>query len=321
MVKNSEIGISIKQLFHEWDCCRINEDQFLRSLSQLGFTATRPLMNALDHHKLTRNLSFTDFMKVLMQEDITACSDTNRAPEHTKSTSRLYNAMIFKDIPVLSSAKAPYGTDNNLYTRDRTGQDEIDPLSAAIIDSASNQLRRSLGVVPGAKNVFDESDGPNGATMKPRNASHMTSTANPITGNGYVDEPDARPQLKERPSVNVITGEGFEREPKNSIVLSSKKHFDDRSTYRMSEWSASERNYDNPSSRPIGLMSDIISHNPDRVPLPHRPIMKAGSAKRPEICPFATDADDLDDMRRRILMNPLGKLTAPEPVSGPGTLQ
>jgi len=321
MVWNSETSLRIKLLFHEWDCCRLSEAQLIHGISDLGISPTRALMNALEHHKLTRNLSYIDFVKALMHEDAPSSFESSRSYGDSKAVPRLLNAVIFKDIPVISSAKAPYGTDNNLYTRDRTTESAIDSLSAAVIDSTAETPRRAFGVVPGAKDAFKESEEDSGPAFKYRNGSHLSSTVNPVTGQGLTSVSRIQEHAPDQRYVNIITGEGLDDEHQNTMGVSSRKHFDDKSTYKMSEWSSDTQSSDRRRNSKTDRTSDVITHNSDRPPLPYRPIMKVGSARKPEFCPFATDADDLDDMRRRILMNPLGRISAPEPLSGSVTLQ
>ena len=319
---NSETSIRIKTLFHEWDCCRLSEADLITEIRELGFHVPQTLMNVLDHHKLTRNLSYIDFVKALTHDDTMATSASVRTLSDSHVTPKLLNAVIFKDIPVLSSAKAPYGTDNNLYIRDRTSQSGLDSLSAAVIDSTAHTPRRALGTVPGAKDIFKESENTVTSECKHPSAYHTLINVNPITGDGYAPLSQATSQVFDPRTPNAITGEGVDEGfNTGKIVLSSKRHYEHKSAYKISDWATNTHVHHQQKNARTGPTSDVISHNPDRVPLPHRPIMKAGSAKRPDICPFATDADDLDDMRRRILMNPLGKITAPEPLPGVGTLQ
>ncbi len=307
----------VQQLFHEWDCSRMSNEHLIWEILQLGIHVSQAFLDTLEHHRLTRNMSYIEFVRALMSED-TPSTATSFQSANVKSqlSQRIMNAVIFKDIPVVSSAKAPFGTDNNLYTKQKEQtQSELDTLAAVVIGSGSSTPYRTLGVVPGARDAFKESDSQTNTVYKHGTPVHMKSSMNPVTGEGNTPpESCVRKQSAHRKS-NILVGDNFEEYNSNKIVQTSKKHFDDKSTYKISDWSKDVNQVDSivhPAAIP---RSDIISHNSERPPLPYRPITKAGSARKPDFCPFATDADDLKDMRRRILKNPLGRISAPEPLS------
>ena len=312
---NPDISSRVKNLFHEWDCSRLNNEQLVRDIRSLGLHVSQGLMDTLEHHRLTRNMSYIEFVRALMTEDTSRTVSSSQSLSDPQLSHRIMNAVIFKDIPVVSSAKAPFGTDNNLYIKQNEQTDlEMDKLTSAVIASGISTPNRSLGIVPGARDVFKESDGQTNPVYKQETPVHMKSSINPVTGEGNTPpKPDPHKQCAHRKS-NLIVGDHFDdKSNSNKIFQTSKKHFDDKSTYKISDWSVAIHAVEHKVPQSTG--SDIISHYTDRPPLPYRPITKAGSARKPDFCPFATDADDLKDMRRRIMMNPLGRISAPEPIS------
>jgi len=279
-------------------------------IEKLNLRVDKNLSNLLEHHRLIRNLPYAIFLKALTlaQESKTSVDFENTQPN---MSNRVMNAVIFKDIPVVSSAKAPFGTDNNMFTGGKIEKcSGIDPLIVSALESGSATPMKTFAQVIGAKDAFRESTISNHELPVCDIPPHLKSTFDPLIMCVDGDDSEVSPTNSVAASNRIAWEE--QNEETQSIVSSSRRHFESKSTFKMSEWA---NHKPIPTTPPPRRSTDqgIIAHDPGITPLPYRPINKAGSGRRKDHCPFATDADNLDVMRKRILMNPLGRISAPHP--------
>jgi hypothetical protein len=316
---NEEVTCVMNSAFHDWDCSTIDNEDLMERIKSTGLVVDNQLRDILEHHRRTRNLPYAQFIKslILAQESKFVAGIENN---HPINSGRHMNTIIHKDLPVASSAKAPYGTDNNLFAGGgRATEPYIDASIMTVLSSGSSTPQKTYGPVQGARDVFKESTYINTHSEISHIPPHMRSSFDPLcdsVSDGEISASMASPAHSVTTS-NLISWDQQSLPVTESIVSSSRRHFGDKSTFRISEWMTPiVSSAPTPVSTSVAPSSiSIIAYDPEIPPSPYRPIAKSGSAKRPENCPFATDADDLDGMRRRILMNPLGKISAPEPIA------
>ena len=192
--------------------------------------------------------------------------------------------------------------------------DSVGPVSPSDHAAGSVASRKSYSTVPGAKDIFKEScsdDARSNHSNSDTLPRHMKSSINPITGlpitwessRSYEDpEPPTRPVS----SRNILAWDESSASPEKLVSL-SKKHFADcQSDHCPIDW---EQIRTPPPATQVPYVN-MLAHDPDMPPIPYRPLGRQ-NRKNEKNCPFATDNDDLETMRRQILQNPLGRLTAP----------
>jgi hypothetical protein len=233
------------------------------------------------------------------------------------TTPRRMHVLTLKDIPLSSSAKAPFGTDNNVYIKGMKRRGDEDPIALKVLENSLDGHRRAYGAVTRANDVFRESAEDDSVSVISEAPSevppHLRTSMNPITGEEYLDAPSARRSAcssRRMSESHIEAGQaGFVSNDSNGLDT-HRKHFKRISTPNPTEWNPdvqqpteAAENY----ATQLGKRS-IISHDPHLPPLPYRP--QTRTVERPTSCPFATDADDLAEMRRRLLRTPLGKTVA-----------
>jgi hypothetical protein len=94
--------------------------------------------------------------------------------------------------------------------------------------------------------------------------------------------------------------------PDNNDPISNRKHFSGQDVEnRVLDWNTSPPTISKDAEIYAKNMasSNILALNPDLPPLPYRPISRV--TVRVDICPFATDADNLTELRKMITTRPL----------------
>ena len=334
----SSVNSQVRESFHKWDCSLIESGQLFSELAELGFHINQTFVNLIENHKQIRNLQFSSFVKALKQDQGIPDNQTHDRPGPAVSAAKLMNAVIFRDIPVSSSAKAPFGTDNNMFIKPVvTGQQPKDLLTAEIIANVFPPERKRMGHVQGAVNVFKESSIDDAESVLssdihsdaplPR---HLKSSMNPITGEAFAFETDSAYEEEDLRSHCSIKRRG--QETHGNIVAwqsdgpaipapipNARRHYSAvRSSNPIQDVllekaavSEDDMAYARNLSRDC-----LISHLPECQQRPdiHRRMTKVVPTKPRSHCPYATDRDDLESMRKLIRNRPLGSVFAPIPV-------
>ena len=317
-------GSHVRDIYHRWDCGHIENEVMCDELRAIGFVIDESFTTVLEHHRRARNLPFSAFMKALKQGQSKREPINLPAPRRPSSSEavKVMHAVTLRDIPISSSAKAPYGTDNNMYIRGVRLRGDEDLLTTSVISSVMPVVRKHYAPVSGAANLFQESvpdDTESVCSDTPSEVPrHLRCSINPISGAIYdSDDSDAggrrsmcsSRRMSENYHSSILPTGDTDSPPPPDTASKSRKHFTPRDPVRQPlQWDPEVTSVADDAmdyARNLTTAS-ILSHNPDRPPLAYRPISKPNSAKRSDACPFATDADDLAEMRKRILSSPLG---------------
>jgi hypothetical protein len=294
----------VKEVFHLWDSGTIEDDSLFVRLMAQGLNPSAEFRSLIQQHHSARNLPYATFIKSLK-----ACSrieDIGRPAQSNRRSCKLSHAITFKDIPVPSSAKAPFGTDNNMYIRGVRMPMEESPETCSLISSGLSIQRKSFGNVAGANDAFKESNIDDTSSVCSQSPSelprHLRVSMNPITGDIYDDSSntfDSRcsrevVQPKDRKE-NILEWTNMGNE-QMLLSVPSKRYFQNRPEVGPNplEWNPTNTAPGpDPTANHI-TMRNILSHDPDSFQIPYRPLSRI--VFKPKTCPFATDADDLASM-------------------------
>lgn len=316
------MNADIRQVFHKWDCSLIESEELFAELRNMGLEIREPFITLVTNHKRIRNLAFSLFLKVLKQGQVKSMSEDLPKVYSDVSPSKFMNAVIFRDIPVSSSAKAPFGTDNNMFLNPLPARDA---LTAEIMATVFPSERKRMGPVAGAHNVFEETVSDCGSSSPPSEGClsiprHLKSTMNPITGEQQ-DPADSVCGVAKRRVVQEDHGDILSWKPDESVCgedlcRDSKRHYPPPSVTYTEEPDESVVSYEAMEYAKNLSRDGPIAHLPEQPPpQSYRRLTKNVSSKPKSFCPFATDSDDLTTMRKIIRQKPLGSVSAPIPVN------
>ena len=319
MDSNHHASSIIRDVYHRWNCGIIENNAVYDELMAVGFSIGREFRHHVEKNTQTRDLPFTAFMRALKHDQIHS-DESDHALEVASiasNTPRRMHVMMLKDIPLSSSAKAPFGTDNNVYIRGVRVRGDEDPAALHVLERSLDPSRNHYATVLGAADAFRQSTDDDNVSVVSETPSelprHLRTTMNPITGEEYVDDFSGRISVcsSRRMSESHIeaSNAGFVSSDA-SLHESHRKHFAPTSAPNLTQWNPEIHQPNQRAMSYAAQMSrgSILSHNPHLPPLPYRP--QTRTVARPASCPFATDADDLEVMRRRLLQTPLGKTSA-----------
>jgi hypothetical protein len=246
---------------------------------------------------------------------------TQKARGLTDDPRRLQHVREMKHLPLAPSAKAPYGTDNNIYIRGVHLPENPDPIISTAINEVISGPLKSHASVPGAINVFeescvDENESVYSETLSelpPHLKPSMLTVSSQPSDADYADFSCHRSSCSSRRMSDYCSHilPGFVADdPK--YISRSRRHFESyRTNKNILEWSAEPTVLSEnalirtPKSKPC----NILAHHPEIPPVPYRPSSRVIALD--STCPFATDADDLSQLRDDLLRIPLGKVTPP----------
>ena len=316
------VNSQIREIFHKWDCSLIESEELFAELISLGLRICETFTVLIENHKRIRNLPFSVFLKALKLGQMPKPANERPGSSSGVSTSRLMNAVIFRDAPVSSSAKAPFGTDNNMFLRPPQSPD---PLTAEFMCSAFPVERKRMGPVAGSSNVFketianEEEDESVISDLIPR---HLKSSLNPITGEPFIgmeDDCQSHCSTIKRKAMedhgDIFTWCSSPEEDCIDQLPVNRRH------YPVPPVVSSEEPIQEPPeeafvyARNFTRESPISHHSGDTSRNGHRRLVKSVSTKPESFCPFATDIDDLETMRKLIRQKPLGTVFAPSPTT------
>lgn len=218
------------------------------------------------------------------------------------------------------SAKAPYGTDNNMFIRGVNNRNTVDPVLSAAINQVLPIPQRSYASVPGALNAFEESYADEDESVYSETHSeippHLKSSIQTVSSEpSDADYADFTYHRSCGPSRRMSTNSSHIKDglvPENpESSFSHRKHFGTMSadTKDLLEWPVKPAGEKPQNVENIGVSNNILAHQPDLAPLPYRPSSRMVHSE--SVCPFATDSDDLSQLRVELLKKPLGKIPPP----------
>lgn len=321
---SQEFSSSLRDIFHRWDCGYIETDRVCDEIIALGLCVPPAFRGLLHQRCKTRNLSFAMFMRALKVRYPTEAVADERVADHKVTDSqRLLHVLTLKDIPLAPSAKAPFGTDNNMYIRGVNLRKDSDPVISAAIKSILPGPQRGPAPVPGACNAFEESCADENESVLSESVSElpphlkpsMHTVSNEPSDADYADFSYHRSSCSSRrmseSSSHLFDGFVAAEDDARSST-SNRRHFGSfHPKTDILEW------IDEPVKPSAKAManaenfraSNILAHQPELPPLAYRPSSRMVYLE--STCPFATDADDLSQLRVDLLRKPLGKIPPP----------
>jgi hypothetical protein len=318
MERSSELNSLVRDLYYEWECGVLNHDEVLRALRDGGLSVDTAFRQLLEQNQRARGVSFTQFMKSLFrslqareekaQVDPGTC-DLYMNPENL-------HGLILRNAPVPSSAKAPFGTDNNVFIR---GVNPVPQSSdrSRYMESISDALgRRNYQGNRISSYAFKESlpesdDRSSVVSDQPFELPrHLRPSINPITGLEFMENKDdalsscLSRRLSENTSRLASSETGLTPDLTAVSLDNQKRHFTHIENTLSLQWSPrGETSLNSNSPRPP--TSNILHHDTDTHIETYRPISRVFKTQRP--CPFATEKDDLRTLRSELHRTPLGR--------------
>ena len=307
----------IRDLYYDWECGSLSCTLLCGELMRVGLRIGPSFQRMLEQNDHARGLSFGIFMRGLKRslQDETVPNRISSRSSSADVSPRQMHAYLNRDIALCSSAKAPFGTDNNAYIRGiNHGEIENPRLVSAVIGTAESG-HRTYAPVPGAKDLFEASsrncDGSNQNLSQPRPiAPHLRPTIDPITGEDFSPE---RPHIVTEASSRRLNENSTHIEasqtgltPGTTAVVPDveRRHF-----------AQSNKETEEPYIEPIAPPSvsssrshvNILAYDEGTPIEKYRPLSRITVPSTMSPCPFATDKDDLKAMRLELHSTPLGK--------------
>jgi hypothetical protein len=239
-------GPAIRQAYHKWDSGNSQNDVLFDTLREIGLELDISFVRMIEQHKRTRDLPFAAFIKLLKQVNAPSgpeSADGKRRPDAV----RVMRAVNLREIPVPSSARAPFGTDNNIYITGAPQATEKDPVLSSIIHATMDSAKKHYGQVPGALDLFKESPDESNVPASAEVPKLLKSSMNPFTGEPLFAEAEAEvsPPSTPRRQENILTWDGNDA----PLLTNNKKHFQVPSRIEL-DWPAPPTVAPVPSVRP-----------------------------------------------------------------------
>ena len=306
----------IRDLYYSWECGRACAPDICSALVEQGVTVSEQFHQILQQHSHARDIPFTEFVRNLKRS--VGSYREHRIPDLGDSTPRRMHVLTFRDIPLTSSEKAPFGTDNNVYIRGIHSNGYEDPVYLSVVRDTISGPKKVHASVPSANDLFKESSARTDIVHPETNLNtvprHLIASINPITGeersgetatNKSISLPSVRRQLE---NTSILSGKiaglspiGNEEEPSEM----QRRHFVD---FNKESPVADDISVDTCSLETLSIAdNNILSHDSTRPVERYRPHTRVIASKLTPNCPFATDEDDLLHLRNELHSTPLGK--------------
>ena len=302
----------IRELYYSWERGNINATEICDALAHSDVNVHQSFQQFLEQHSHARDVSFTVFMKYLKRSPDYLTPRQPNSEQLTNSTPRRQHILTFRDIPLSSSAKAPFGTDDNVYIRGFQTSGTDDPACVSVLRDDISEPRKTYASVPTANDVFKQSGHTEAHMLDSRIdiPRHLIASINPITGeepqsdNASDRSPTVSSERKQLENRSYITADatGLVSATCEDSSSGQRRHF----AHFNKE---SSTTLDNTFSTESVFLSDenIISHDTSRPVEPYRPRSRINQSMLRSCCPFATDKDDLTRLRNELHSTPLGK--------------
>lgn len=312
-----EMYSTIRDLYYEWECGSISYSSLCDELVRVGLRLGPSFPRTLEQHDNTRGLSFGIFMRSLKRSigEVSNTAPVTINDLNAEVTPRQMHAFLNRDISLSSSAKAPFGTDNNAYIRGISqSRSENKRLVSAIVGSVESK-HRTFAQVPGAKNLFEQS--PRSCNCMEKNliqpreiAPHLRPTIDPITGEDFspdrvkiVSEAFSR-RISENSTHIEASATGLTPGASSVVPDAQRRHFGQSNKETIEPYGEQVAPSNVSSARSL---NNILAYDEGTPIEEYRPLSRISVSKSLPPCPFATDKDDLKAMRQELHNTPLGK--------------
>ena len=313
----SETWLILRDTYYSWQCGRVGASGVHSMLEEANVRIGASFIELLGQHDQARDIKFSEFIRALKRPEEPAPSSSVLASEQDVTPTHLH-IKTFRDIPVPSSVKAPFGTDHNVYVRGFTLRGDENPACVSALRETVFDSRSSRAAVQGSSNAFKESsassdDGDSMSQHRLEIPRHLMPSINPITGeepfhasvHSY-PAPFIRRQMDNDSHLQPIET-GIAPININDFPEGQRRHF----SFFNQESTPVETVSTESSSPRFDISDNILCHNTDRELERYRPMSRITRSKNKAACPFATDGDDLESLRLHLHSTPLGKPYVP----------